>query len=52
MLLADIIIIISLPALVSLSFLPSFFFLAKLQDMWDLISPDQGSNLCPMQWKC
>ena len=27
-----------------------FFFLAAMHGMWDQI-PDQGSNLCPVQWK-
>ena len=26
-------------------------FLARLRGMWDLSSPTQGSNLCPLQWK-
>ena len=26
------------------------FFFAALRGMWDLSSPNQGSNSCPQQW--
>ena len=35
----------------SIHFSDVFFYLAMPNGMWELRFPDQGSNLCPLQWK-